>query len=146
MSFYYKIEQITVYLCYLSHYVKFWELQSRNILYSSGGPFLQFILRTSAYIPWRGSLIRERSSLIKLPDGATVTELRADLQDVITLPVIQNSEKRLNIQQQIWYHQKHNRLYICINRCLKTNEKLFVRNHQSKSKVTGKSPKTIRQI
>jgi len=45
--------------------------------------------------------IRERSSLIKLPDGATVTELRADLQDVITLPVIQNSEKRLNIQQQI---------------------------------------------
>jgi len=48
--------------------------------------------------PW---FIRERSSLIKLPDGATVTELRADLQDVITLPVIQNSEKRLNIQQQI---------------------------------------------
>jgi len=46
-------------------------------------------------------VIRERSSLIKLPDGATVTELRADLQDVITLPVIQNSEKRLNIQQQI---------------------------------------------
>jgi len=45
--------------------------------------------------------IRERSSLIKLPDGATVTELRADLQDVITLPVIKNSEKRLNIQQQI---------------------------------------------